>query len=248
VVGVSAPRVFVPDATGGAGELITLPHDEGHHAAHVMRARPGDRVIAFDGRGREWDAVVNRVGKRDVVITIERDRIAAREPAVRVTLGVGLLKGDHMDAVVRDATALGAAEIVPIVSEHCVVPKAARSGEAGRIERWMRVAVASAKQCGRATLPHISDITPLRDLTLRPADLKLICLEPAHAGARAIGPITRPPAWVILLVGPEGGWSAAEVAAARAAGCQAVHLGPRVLRAELAPVVAISALWTAIGH
>ena len=239
---MSTPRVLVPDVDPPE---VTLPAEEAHHVVQVLRLEVGDPVIVFDGAGREWDARLTVVSKREVLASIEQGRTPVLEPATRVTLAIGLLKGHAMDEVVRDATALGVASIVPMMTAHCVVPKRARGDDA--ILRWQRIAIASAKQCGRATLPSFSDVTPFMDVLRTPADLKLICLEPVFPG---VGPETIPaatPYSVMLMVGPEGGWSSGEVAAARIAGYRGLQLGALTLRAELAPTVALSQLWAALS-
>ena len=230
------PHVAPPD--------LTLPADEARHLAQVLRVESGDSVVVFDGRGGEWDARVHGVGRHEVAIEILQPRTPVPEPATRVTLAIGLLKGDAMDAVVRDATALGIAEIVPMISAHCAVPKRARGGEA--VARWQRVAIAAAKQCGRATLPGIAAVTPWSDVLCRAADRRFICVEPIYPGAPMPVFAAAPPT-ALLLVGPEGGWAPDEVAAARLAGYAGIQLGPRILRAELAPLVALSQLWAALG-
>ena len=153
-----------------------------------------------------------------------------------------------MDAVVRDATMLGVARIVPVVSSHVVVPARAWRGDVA-LARWHRVAVSSAKQCGRAVVPQLTAASRFDELIgAAREESRLICVEPSHGGAAMslLGADPRPSA-ALALVGPEGGWSAAELAAADARGFRRLHLGPRTLRAETAPTVLLSALWTAWG-
>jgi len=232
-------RVFVPSA---APPRVTLSSDEAHHLTRVLRARAGDAVVVFDGRGREWDARIEAIAADAVTLELLAARTPPAEPAVRLVLGVALLKGDQMDDVVRDATMLGVAAIVPVLSDHVAVPDQARRTRSH--ERWTRVAVASAKQCGRATVPGLMPMTAF-DAVLTGTDCQAIvmCVEPAAAGAARFMP--RRPASALVLVGPEGGWSAREVARAGERGAHLLTLGPRTLRAEIAPVVAVSALWTA---
>jgi 16S rRNA (uracil1498-N3)-methyltransferase len=153
-----------------------------------------------------------------------------------------------MNTVVRDATALGVAAIHPFVSSHVTVPE--RAWRDRSIERWQRVAVSSAKQCGRAVVPIIHDVAAYPDVLERAAeDLVLCCVEPALGVALDVRtPPVRPAtgrAW--LCVGPEGGWSEQELALMRRRAVTLVGLGPRTLRAEIAPTVALSALWTQWG-
>lgn len=222
---------------------VTLPADEAHHIAQVLRMDVGDAVIIFDGRGAEWHARLASVDKRAVRAEILQPRTPAPEPYTHVTLAIGLLKGDAMDDVVRDGTALGVTEFLPMQTDHCVVPRKARGDEA--MARWERVAVASAKQCGRATLPTFRPVTPYREAIVTPAELHVICVEPILADGADWPMLEHPaaPRSAVVLVGPEGGWSRAEVEHARGAGYQPWRLGDFTLRAALAPSVALSQLW-----
>jgi 16S rRNA (uracil1498-N3)-methyltransferase len=245
---MAEPRFFVPDANADQ-RIVPLPRDEAIHLTRVLRLRPDARVRVFDGRGSEWTARVVTAGRGDVSVELLEAVVPVREPAVAVTLAIGLLKGDQMDAVVRDATMLGASVIVPTRTAHVTVSsRAGRSGEP--IDRWRRIAVASAKQCGRAVVPDIAAIRDVGELLAHavPGDTWM-CVEPrAAAGALDTGVLGAPrPAAALVLAGPEGGWAPEELALARARGVHAVHLGPRTLRAESAPLVALSALWTAWG-
>jgi 16S rRNA (uracil1498-N3)-methyltransferase len=238
-------RCFLPTV---ASDRVLLPPDEAHHVARVLRLGVGAAVVVFDGRGHEWDARIATIDRRDVAIEIVAPRTPIAEPDVAVTLAIALLKGDQMTTVVRDATALGVAAIQPFVSSHVTVPE--RAWRERSSERWQRVAVASAKQCGRAVVPAIHDVTTHAEILEGAGDdLVVCCVEPALAVALATErPIARPPAgraW--LCIGPEGGWSAVEIALARQRGATLVSLGSRTLRAEIAPAVALSALWTQWG-
>ena len=232
-------RVHAP---GAMPPSVTLAAHEAHHVVRVLRLRAGDVVVVFDGRGGEW---LGRLapGSREVVVDLVEPRTAVPEPDVAVTLAVGLLKGDQMDGVIRDATTLGAAAIQPMLSAHVSLAKGAR--ETRSIERWERIAVASAKQCGRAVVPAILPTAQFTDIVqARAGESLVICVEPrrdiTNGGVRKAERAT-------VLVGPEGGWSSEELARAMAAGASPLVLGPRTLRAETAPLVAMSALWTMWG-
>lgn len=219
--------------------------DDAHRLRQVLRVAPGDALALFDGRGHEWAGHVAAVTKQAVQVSALEAIEPVAEARVPVTLAVGVLKGDQMDAVVRDATMLGVAAIVPLRTSHVTVPpKAWQSGAA--VERWQRVAIASATQCRRAVVPDVRPVTDYKALLREPAALRLICVEPGVATPAGTWPSLAPPASVQLLIGPEGGWSDAEVEQALAAGALAVSLGPRTLRAETAPIVAltlVSAAW-----
>jgi len=245
---VSLPRFYVPEARSGH-KTVVLAADEAHHLTHVLRLGRGADVSVFDGAGREWAGCVASVGKRAVTIALGDPVTPVPEPVVRVTLGMALVKNDQMDAVIRDATALGVAAIAPLTSAHVTVPARAWKGEAAR-DRWQRVAVAAAKQSRRAVVPEIAAVASFEAAIAAAGEATvLICVEPARAAApwswtRGQSP---PPASALVLVGPEGGWSEGEVALASSRGAEMIALGPRTLRAELASAVALSALWSRWG-
>lgn len=236
------PRFFAPDIDP-ANATVALSQDESHHARHVLRLRAGDAVGVFDGRGREWTASVRSIAARKVTLELRAARKAMSEPPVAVTLATALLKGDRMDAVVRDATMLGVSAIVPLITAHVVVPKAARTASA--VERWRRIAVASAKQCGRAVVPAIYSPTAVATALHANAPCKILTAEPGTAPSRTVPAHPPGPAW--LFVGPEGGWSSEEIDQAHRVGAVPITLGPRTLRADAAPIVALSVLWTTWG-
>ncbi len=219
-----------------------LPRGEAHHLVRVLRLAAGDRIVLFDGRGEEWLARIAEIGRATVAVELLEARTPAPEPPVPVTLGLAVLKGDQMDGAIRDATMAGAAVIAPFVSAHVAV--AERAWRARSVERWERVAVASAKQCGRAVVPAIRPVVRLDELlATQAAALRIVCVEPAHAHeARPDTPWPRP-SDALVCIGPEGGWTTDELTLADRAGCQRLTLGPRTLRAEAAALVVLSVLW-----
>jgi 16S rRNA (uracil1498-N3)-methyltransferase len=229
-----------------------LSDEEAHHAHRVLRLDRGDPARVFDGAGHEWAGTIHEIGPRRVTIAVDRPVEIAPEPPTEVTLAVGLLKGDQMDTVVRESTMLGAAAIIPLVSTRVVAPARARI-EAAR-ERWRRVAVQSSKQCGRAVVPIVRDPAGLEAVLIDPTyDARVMLAEP---GTQV--PADRPPAppsrragdrrpRALLLIGPEGGWTADEVRLAASVGAQLWRLGPRTIKAETVPAVALAALWTLWG-
>ncbi|HXT70801.1 MAG TPA: RsmE family RNA methyltransferase [Vicinamibacterales bacterium] len=241
---MSAPRLYVPGLDPRIAR-ISLSEGESHHVMRVLRLRPGDHVRVFDGEGREWTAQLAPAERRGLARVEHLEPVdAAREPLVRVTLGAGILKGDHMDAVVRDGTMMGAVGIVPLPTDLVTVPQKAWQGTAA-LERWRRVAIASAKQCGRALVPGIAPPTDLEAVIRQHLGSTMIMfVEPsADASAVAVSDIAVPRQEALVLVGPEGGWSAGEVSAARAAGVHLVRLGPRTIRSDAMAAVSLAALW-----
>ncbi len=173
----------------------------------------------------------------------------ARELGVGLSLVVSVLKGDKIDDVVRDAVMLGVASIRPVISERSEISLAAIA-RSTRIARWQRIAVASAKQCGRAVVPVIHGAAPLAWYLADQTDAaRLLCLEPSAAlgEVRPVNTIPRSSA-VDLIVGPEGGWSMQEVASAHDSGAILMSLGGRTLRADAVPIVALTALLTTWGE
>lgn len=239
---MKTPRCHIPGASA-SGTHIRLPEAEAHHVRHVLRLGDGDALRVFDGRGREWNARIERAGRHDVDVVLLDSVTPVPESPVAVTLAVGLLKGDQMSTVVRDATALGVSRIIPLASAHVVVPAAAR--QTGFIDRLTRIASSSAAQCGRAVVPEILGVTAFADVFDTPAAPAphILCVEPALAVAEtaAVPPLA---GQATVLIGPEGGWSTEEITRARAAGAVFWSLGPRTLRAELAPAVALAVLTT----
>jgi 16S rRNA (uracil1498-N3)-methyltransferase len=247
---MSLPRFFAPAAAAGGAD-VELPPDEAHHLRDVLRLGPGAVVRVFDGAGSEWHARVARADRRGVTVSLVERLAALPEPPVRLTLGVGLLKGSAMDAVIRDATMMGADVVVPLATAHVAVSGAARQN-AAVVGRWTRVALASAKQCGRAVVPLVEPVAELDSVLARPGyDVIVMSVEPSQAAAAGPGggaDLTQPPGGsALVLVGPEGGWSEDEVARALARGARLMTLGPRTIRAESAPAVLLSSLWTEWG-
>ena len=228
---------------------MALPADEAQHLTRVLRIDAGDTIRVFDGRGREFEARVEHAAKQDVVIAVGVQRIApAREAGVFITLAQAVLKGEKMDHAVRDAVMMGAAAIQPLVSVRSEVTLAALARGA-RQARWQRVAVASAKQCGRAVVPpvlppvafgHVTDALAERSIP----GPGLMLVEPsAAAEIVSLSDLDgQRPRETTVLVGPEGGWEPSEIEQA-AATCRLVTLGSRTLRADAVPVVAMAALF-----
>ena len=229
-------RFYAPDLPH-EGALVSLPDDEARQLTQVLRLALGDEVSVFDGRGREHTARVEIAARHRAELRVGAAVSPAAEPAVQVTLAAALLKADKYDEVVRDATMLGVRVVQPLVTAHTDVP-AARTGQRARVERWRRVALSSAKQCGRAVIPEIREPVRLTAaLETSPTPL-LMLAEPSAGIAESRLPVAPPAA--TLLVGPEGGWSTEELETARHAGALFIQFGRRTLRADAAPIVALA--------
>ena len=238
-------RFFIPSLDPG-DDAAVLPKDEAEHATRVLRLGAGDAIAVFDGRGNEFLAeIVAAPGKRDVRVRLQSRIEPPPEPAVPITLVQAVLKGDKMDDIVRDAVMLGVGAIQPVVTTRSETTVAAVI-RANRVDRWRRVALASTKQSRRALLPDIH--TPLTFDTYLDepaAALRLMLVEPeASLDTEPLSSLRneRPPADAAVLIGPEGGWTEAECAAARLKSCRLITLGARTLRADAVPVAVVSIL------
>lgn len=212
-----------------------LPEAQAHYIGRVLRLAPGAAVQLFDGSGREYLGELVEVGKKSVSVELHEVFDGLAEPALRIHLGQGLSRGERMDWAIQKATELGVAEITPLVSERCEVRlKDERADK--RLAHWRQIAISACEQCGRSVLPVIHAPVSLDDWQRQvQAELKLVL----HPVAEPLASHARPSS-LAFLIGPEGGLSDAEVEQAKHHGFHAARLGPRVLRTETAPVVALS--------
>uniref|UniRef100_A0A7C1XB54 Ribosomal RNA small subunit methyltransferase E n=1 Tax=Pseudomonas graminis TaxID=158627 RepID=A0A7C1XB54_9PSED len=226
-------RFFV-DATLSVGEH-ELPEAQAHYISRVLRMSEGDAVQLFDGSGHEFRATLAEVGKKQVRVQVTESFAGQPESPLQIHLGQGLSRGERMDWAIQKATELGVTQISPIISERCEVRLKDERAEK-RQAHWQQIAISACEQCGRSVVPVIHAPVTLADwLKQTEADLKLV-LHPVAA------PLTshEKPGSLAFLIGPEGGLNDAEVDQAQDAGFHAARLGPRVLRTETAPVVALS--------
>ena len=231
-------RLHVGEIPLAAGASLALPREAAHHALRVLRLRDGEAVTLFDGRGGEWHGVIASGGRRgeDAIVAIERFDAVERESPLAVTLAMSALATDAMDYAVRKAVELGCAAIAPVVAAR----SQGASHKGARVDHWRRIAIAACEQCGRNRIPPVEAPDALADwLDARDARRPGIVLA---LGADAVLASLAAATALDVLVGPEGGFDAGELAAAKRAGLTAVSLGPRVLKAETAAVAALSAL------
>jgi 16S rRNA (uracil1498-N3)-methyltransferase len=221
-----------------------LPEWSAHHAREVLRLRSGAAVRVFDGAGHEYEAMVDSVTRQGVDAHLGREVEPRPESPLSLVLAMSPLKGDRMELVIRMATELGVAEIWPVVTVR--TDAAARPALRGtRHERWDRVASGAAEQCGRAVVPDVAPTTTLDECLSRPFEGRRVVLLETE-GQPPLSALAPRPERALLLVGPAGGFESAEVSRLAAVGFQPAGLGPRILRAETAAVVAVAifqALW-----
>jgi 16S rRNA (uracil1498-N3)-methyltransferase len=221
------------------GDRVRFDREETHHARRVLRLRPGALVEAADGAGRVFTVRLDALGADRAVGAIVGEVHETRESTCAITLGQAILKGERMTWLVQKATELGVARIVPLLTARVV----ARTSDGGRTPgRWQRVAREAVKQCGRALVPVIDPVRPLAAVLeeTRRHDITWLCREEGGRPLADAAPTVRRPRRVLLLIGPEGGFEPTEVERASAAGAAVVALGPRVLRAESAGLVAVA--------
>lgn len=232
-------RFYVPGLRVGE---VALPDDEARHAARVLRLRTGETVVLFDGRGGVAEARLTRIDKREVVGTVERvEQVPPILPAVEV--GFAVPKGKRLDWLLEKGTELGAAGFVPVVFQRSV---AGGDDTDAKRERRRLQCMAAAKQSERAWLPELHASQPLEDFLARPREgLRLV--GDCTGEELRIGPLLAdhaPATPITILVGPEGGFTPEERDAIRAAGFDAVRVGPTVLRVETAVLAMLAACGT----
>lgn len=230
------PRIFTPSALS-VGQQHELDETAANHVVRVLRMQAGQPLILFNGDGHDYTAVLDKVGKRDASVRIDSAIPIASESPLHIILGQVISKGDRMDYAVQKSVEMGVSAIVPLVSERCDV-RLKGDREDKRVRHWQQVASSAAEQCGRARVPDIAAIENLTDWLqqLPEHDLGLVL---HHRTTQSLTSLPRP-GRLIILIGPEGGLTEAEIAAAEAAGFMATTLGPRVLRTETAPVAAMA--------
>jgi 16S rRNA (uracil1498-N3)-methyltransferase len=233
------PRFHCPVPLA-SGQLLDLPPGAARHV-QVLRLQPGAQITLFNGEGGEFEATIEQMGRSDVRVQVGAHDTVEREARHRITLALGVPANERMDWLVEKATELGAAAIQPLLTERTVLRL---SGEraAKRVAHWQAIAIAACEQCGRNRVPVIHPAQDLREWLQRlPAASDAARLMLAlRAEARSLPEAFETP--VTVLSGPEGGLAPGEEDAAIHAGFRPVTLGPRVLRAETAPLALLSRL------
>jgi 16S rRNA (uracil1498-N3)-methyltransferase len=219
---------------------ITITGDDLRHIRTVLRKQPGDPLMLLDGRGMEYIVRIAAM-ERSGIDTEIVERRKRELPAVRITLGQGLPKSDKMDLIVQKATELGVSSLAPLITERTIVKV---KDEEKRNERWRKIAREAAMQSDRPDIPKVERIRPFGEYisTLDPGPLPLL-LFPWEEGTVPIKRVLRqtPGAQnIVVLIGPEGGFSQAEADAAKGKGFHLVSLGPNILRTETAAVAVLS--------
>lgn len=233
----TTPRLHVTAALA-AGASITLDQPQSHYLGSVMRRQPGDMVRLFNGRDGEWAARVASVAKKAVTLVAQRQS-APQEIVPDLWLVFAPLKKGRIDWLVEKACELGAARLVPVITQRTVVDKP-------NLERLTAHLVEAAEQCGRTAVPELAEPMPLERVLRNWPPGRALIFADETGGETMAAALARTPAPAAILIGPEGGFTAAERAAVHGhPAAVPISLGPRILRAETAALAAL-AVWQAL--
>ncbi|EHS57008.1 16S rRNA (uracil(1498)-N(3))-methyltransferase [Paenibacillus sp. Aloe-11] len=248
-------RYFIP-AEQFLEDHVIVAGEDARHIAKVMRGRSGDKIIVSDGVSREALAALDTIEQDHVTATIVELLEMTSEPHVQVTIAQSLPKGDKMETVMQKCTEIGAAGFIPFLSERTVVQYDAKK-EGKRLERWRKIVKEAAEQSHRNRIPEISAPMTWKELLASFTGYDLICYCYEKEQGRQLRDVIQPLAgpWasadkprVLLVVGPEGGFTEAENLEAEQAGAQSTGLGRRILRAETAGMAALACILYETGE
>ncbi|MBU3725324.1 MAG: 16S rRNA (uracil(1498)-N(3))-methyltransferase [Burkholderiaceae bacterium] len=239
------PRILSANLASGR---LTLDPASSHHLAVVLRIRPGDPLVIFNGQGQEGRAVMVQANKAAAVVEVGAIATITRESPLGITVVQALCTGDKMDWVVQKATELGAARIIPVAAARSVL-KLDGSRAEKRIDHWKAIAQAASGQCGRTVVPDITSVMSftevIADWTAQASPKTGWLLDPFAqdrlSEASMSGAVT-------LMIGPEAGWTDEEEALAKRVGMKGVQVGPRILRTETAAAVVLTAIAMKCGE
>ncbi len=228
-------RIHTPQ-TLITGSTVQLADEAAHYVGKVLRLRAGEMLALFNGNEGEHLAEVVSVDKKRVTLQLISTVQNSADPVLPIHLGLGISRGERMDYAIQKATEAGVSSIIPLLTERCEVKLKGERVD-NRLSHWSRIAISACEQSGRCMVPVIETPLLLPEWLARAHVGVSFVLD--HRGTQGY-PVVSNPAAVTLLVGPEGGLSDEEVKAAQSNGFQSVRLGPRVLRTETAPVIAIA--------
>jgi len=228
-------RIFLPKEN-----IPIISGSDAHYVKNVLRMKVADSLKLLDGNGTIYIAKIAEIKKDEVVCKIVSSCQDQSEPKIKVTIAQGLPKAKKMDLIIQKCTELGVCEIIPMLTERAI-------GKSAKSERWQKIAKEAAEQSGRAIIPKITQLTKFPEVTklAQDYDLALIPweLETSRSLKSALSSLSISPSHhlsILILIGPEGGFSQKEAEAAKQAGCLSVSLGSRILRTETASLAILS--------
>ncbi|MEJ6021394.1 16S rRNA (uracil(1498)-N(3))-methyltransferase [Ramlibacter sp. PS4R-6] len=233
------PRLYCPTRLS-SGQALALPPGPARHV-QVLRLQPGEEVLLFNGEGGQWRAVIERMGRSDVDVRVTQYEEVEREVGVAVHLAIGIPANERMDWLVEKATELGAASIQPLVTARAILRVAGERAQKKQ-EHWQAIAAAACEQSGRNRLPVVQEPAGYAEWLTRALPPVRFVLSLDAQAPRLDNALLADGKECLVLSGPEGGLDAREEQAAVDAGFARVSLGPRVLRAETAPIAALALL------
>ena len=235
-------RLFLPPERLASHE-ITIDGEQARYLASVLRVQTGESITLLDGLGHRYVCRVLKVHRKEVMVEKLREEHYPTESPLSITLAQGLPKGDKMDLIVQKATELGVSRIIPLVTERSQVR------HTDRIDRWRRIALSASQQSGRERVPHIDDTMDFGEFLDMPGRTQGIILseQEKEQGLKEILSNLKGQREMTILVGPEGGFSKDELIAATRRDILPATLGPRILRTETAPIVALGIIQYELG-
>lgn len=219
------------------GKSYSLPKDKAHYISHVLRMNTGAAIRLFNNTGYEFDAKIISLTKKSVEIEVKKQSQSNNESLLEITLCLAISRGQHMDYSIQKAVELGVHTIIPIISEFSNV-KIQTDRLQNKMTHWLNIIISAAEQCGRSSLPELSDPVSFSDcLSMDIPGPKLILQPGVEQSLRSI---KLKNSQLSLLIGPEGGFSESELSEADAKETISINMGPRILRSETAVVTALS--------
>ena len=240
-------RRFFVDRLAGNEKIVLITGKELHHLKDVLRLKKGDRIVVFDGGGREFLGSIESVGKGEACITIEKKIEVSRESPFEIILGQGIVKAEKMDLIIQKATELGVSRIIPFTTSRTVA-KLTGQQVTKKNQRWQNIALEAAKQCGRSIIPKVGELKTFGEV-LKGWDKYTKIIPWEGEKENNLKAMLRPDksSGCIALIGPEGGFSDSEVVEAQQAGFSPVTLGPRILRTETAAMSIVAIIQYELG-
>ena len=237
------PRIHHPERIT-TGSQIALSDDAANHVGRVLRMGKGQAIELFDGSNQVFEAVIVEAGKKHVLVEVQSGKIDNRESPLHIHLGQVMSRGEKMEFTIQKSVELGVQIITPLISERCGVKL---DGERldKKQQQWQKIAIAACEQCGRNVIPEIRPVQSLEAWCAENDDALKINLHPR--ASQSINTLPAETAKVRLLIGPEGGLSAEEIAMTAGHQFTDILLGPRVLRTETTALTAITALQVRFG-